>query len=132
MFPFFTRRFTAMNIASKTEHEAALAEFLQLAQADEHAHHMRLLVLRDAIAQYEHEQGYELPLPRTLAGRLEVEMYRLRMQQKQFASFLGVTETRLSQIMRGRRAPNLEFVKRLHLKLQIPGDELLALVPEPA
>ena len=115
-----------MLLNSQETYHAALAEFDRLAN-DPTTHHDQLIVLRDAIHAYEIAQGYEPPLPRTLAGRLELEMFKLRMKQKQFAALLDITETRLSEIMRGRRAPNLDFIKRLHTKLHIPGDDLLTL-----
>ena len=55
-------------------------------------------------------------------------MYRLRMKQKQFAQLLGISESRLSEVINGRRAPNLDLVKRLHTTLHVPGDKLLELV----
>ncbi|HEX8350623.1 MAG TPA: helix-turn-helix domain-containing protein [Hymenobacter sp.] len=116
----------SLPITSDADYNALLAEFDRLAD-DPAAHHDRLIELRDAIDAYEVAQGHEPPLPKTLAGRLELEMFKLRMKQKQFALLLGITETRLSEVMRGRRQPNLDLIKRLHTRLHISGDELLGL-----
>ena len=117
-----------MTIANETQYQAALTEAMRLGQENEEQHLERLLELGAAIDAYEIQQGHEPAMPTTLAGWLEVEMYRLRMRQKQFAKLLGVSESRLSEIMNGRRAPNLDFVKRLHTTLHVPGDKLLELV----
>ena len=50
------------------------------------------------------------------------------MKQKQFAQLLGISESRLSEVINGRRAPNLDLVKRLHTTLHVPGNKLLELV----
>lgn len=115
-------------IANETQYQAALTEAMRLGQEDETRHLDRLIELGEAIDAYEIEQGHEPALPTTLAGWLEVEMYRLRLRQKQFAKLLGISESRLSEIINGRRAPNLDFIKRLHTTLHVPGDKLLELV----
>ena len=115
-------------IANEADYQSALAEAMRLGQENEEQHLPRLLELGEAIDTYEIAQGHEPAPPATLAGWLEVEMFRLRMRQKQFAKLLGVSESRLSEIMNGRRAPNLDFVKRLHTTLHVSGDKLLELV----
>lgn len=115
-------------IANETQYQAALAEAMRLGQENEEQHLERIVALGALIDAYEIQQGHEPALPTTLAGWLEVEMYRLRMRQKQFAKLIGVSESRLSEIVNGHRAPNLDFVKRLHTTLRVPGDKLLALV----
>lgn len=115
-------------IANETQYQVALAEAMRLGQENETQHFPRLLELGAAIDAYEIQQGHEPAAPTTIAGWLEVEMYRLRMKQKQFAQLLGISESRLSEVMNGRRAPNLDLVKRLHTTLHIPGDKLLELV----
>ncbi len=118
----------SLAISTEAEYQAALTEAMRLGQENEEQHLTRLLELGEAIDAYEIAQGHEPALPSTLAGWLEVEMFRLRMRQKQFAKLLGVSESRLSEIMNGRRAPNLDFIKRLHTTLHVPGDKLLELV----
>ena len=71
---------------------------------------------------------HEPAAPTTIAEWLEVEIYRLRMKQEQFAQLLGISESRLSKVINSRRAPNLDLVKRLHTTLHVPGDKLLKLV----
>ncbi len=118
----------SVTITNETQYQAALTEAMRLGQENEAQHLERLLALGAAIDAYEVQQGHEPAQPTTLAGWLAVEMFRLRMRQKQFAKLIGVSESRLSEIMNGHRAPNLDFVKRLHTTLHVPGDRLLELV----
>lgn len=117
-----------MLIQSVEAYEAALRDFEATALRHNPDERPRLLELRDALDAYEQAQGHEPPQPTSLAGRLEIEMYKLRLNQKSFAVVIGVSETRLSEVMNGRRKPNLDLIKRLHDTLKIPGDELLELV----
>ncbi len=112
-----------MAILSATDYQQALGTFEQLldqAPADTAA----LTTLRDAIAAYERARGYELPAPQTLVGRLELEMYRRRLNKKKLAELLEISASRLSDVFQGRRI-NLDLAKRLHQKLGIPGDFIL-------
>ncbi|GAB3635941.1 hypothetical protein GCM10027422_15310 [Hymenobacter arcticus] len=112
-----------MTILSETDYQQALSAFEQLldhAPADAAA----ITVLRDAITAYEQAQGYSLPAPQTLVGRLELEMYRRHLNKKKLAELLEISASRLSDVFQGRRI-NLDLAKRLHQKLGIPGDFIL-------
>lgn len=64
-----------MTLTTEAEHKAAVKEFRTLA-TDEEANHARLLVLRDAIHAYEETAGHNPGPPTTVAGRLQVEMFK--------------------------------------------------------
>ena len=115
-----------MTLTTAPEHKAAVKEFRVLA-ADEAAHHARLLVLRDAIHAYEEAQGHNPGPPTTVAGRLQVEMFKRRLKQKQLAQLLEVGESRLSEVLRGRRPANSDLLRRMYQKLGIPAAEVLEL-----
>jgi HTH-type transcriptional regulator/antitoxin HigA len=117
-----------MKNVTEPNYQDMVEEFKRLASESQTTNRARLLELRDLLEQHEAEEGLEPPLPKSLPDRLEVEMYKMRMSQKDFANFLGITPTRLSEVMNGKRQPNLDLVKRLHTALLIPGDELLELV----
>lgn len=63
--------------------------------------------------------------PRTLTEMLELKMYEQRLKQKDFASLLGVTATRLSEVMQGKRKVNMDLAKRLHSVLKIDAGFIL-------
>ncbi len=70
-----------MTLTTEAEHNAAVTEFRTLA-CDEEANHARLLVLRDAIHAFEEANGHHPGPPTTGAGRLQVELFKRRLQQK--------------------------------------------------
>ena len=86
-----------------------------------------VLSLRDEIDRYEVAAGHEPDSPTTVAGLLEVEMFKRRLRQRAMAQLLEVPETRLSEIMRGKRGMNLDFARRLHERLGIAAEVVLAL-----
>jgi HTH-type transcriptional regulator/antitoxin HigA len=112
-----------MAILSETDHQQALSAFEHLLD-QEPTDTAAITTLRDALAAYERAQGYELPAPQTLVGRLELEMYRRRLNKKKLAELLEISASRLSDVFQGRRI-NLDLAKRLHQKLGIPGDFIL-------
>ena len=117
-------------IANDAELEAAIAEFETLAVAVEQSDaepDAYVLALRDEIDRYETAAGYDPGLPVTVAGLLELEMFKRRLRQRGLAQLLEIPETRLSEILRGKRGMNLDFARRLHQRLGIAADVVLAL-----
>ncbi len=112
-----------VKLLTPADYEQALTQFEQLLDhAPENT--AAIVALRDAIAAYERSQGYELPPPQTLVGRLELEMYRRRLNKSKLAALLEISASRMSDVFQGRRI-NLDLAKRLHQKLGIPGDFIL-------
>jgi HTH-type transcriptional regulator/antitoxin HigA len=112
-----------MTIQNEATYQQALHEFERLLD-HEPGSETAIMTLRDAIAAYEHAQGYNLPAPQTLVGRLELEMYRRRLNKKKLAELLEISASRMSDVFQGRRI-NLDLAKRLHQKLGISGDFIL-------
>jgi antitoxin component HigA of HigAB toxin-antitoxin module len=117
-------------ITNDAELNQAIEEFYSLASAVERsdaAPDAYVLALRDAIDRYEVAAGHEPNPPTTVAGLLEVEMFKRHLRQRALAQLLDVPETRLSEIMRGKRSMNLDFARRLHSRLGIAAEVVLAL-----
>jgi len=117
-------------ITNDAELNQAIEEFYALASAVERsdaAPDAYVLALRDAIDRYEVAAGHEPNPPTTVAGLLEVEMFKRHLRQRALAQLLDVPETRLSEIMRGKRSMNLDFARRLHSRLGIAAEVVLAL-----
>ena len=57
--------------------------------------------------------------PKTLTEMLEFKMYALKLKQKDLAALLGISATRLSEVMQGKRKVNMDLAKRLYAKLNI-------------
>ncbi|RZJ93742.1 MAG: XRE family transcriptional regulator, partial [Hymenobacter sp.] len=66
-------------------------------------------------------------LPKTLRGILELEMFKRRLKQRQMAELLEVHETRLSEMLRGKRPISYEFAQKLFIRLHIPAETVLTL-----
>jgi antitoxin component HigA of HigAB toxin-antitoxin module len=117
-------------ITNDDELARAIEEFYPLAAAIEHSDvepDAYVLGLRDAIDAYERRAGHAPAPPQTVAGLLEVEMFKRKLRQRGLAELLEVPETRLSEILRGKRAMNLDFARRLHKRLGVPADVVLNL-----
>jgi HTH-type transcriptional regulator/antitoxin HigA len=63
--------------------------------------------------------------PKTIVEMIELKMYQNKWKQKDLANVLEISETRLSEVMQGKRKVNLDLAKRLHLKLNVDAGFLL-------
>ena len=57
--------------------------------------------------------------PKTLTEMLELKMYDRKLKQNLLPALLGVSATRLSEVMQGKRKVNMDLAKRLYQKLKI-------------
>ena len=83
--------------------------------------------LRDlAVAAQSYEKSiYTIPPPTTLEGMIELKMYERKLKQKELAKLMGLSEPKLSQILSGKRVPDVAFLKAAHQKLGIDASFLL-------
>lgn len=108
----------------------AIAEFYLLAaplETSDVEPDVYTLAMRDAIAAYQQQADHAPAPPTTVAGVLKVEMFKRHLRQRAMAQLLEVPETRLSEIIRGKRAMNLDFTRRLHERLGVPAEVVLRL-----
>lgn len=89
---------------------------------DQEAGELRILAL--AVQEYE-KTIYTIPAPKTLEGLIELKMYEHKLKQKELAKMLGVTESKLSQILSRKRRPDVDFLKAARNRLGIDGNVLL-------
>lgn len=88
----------------------------------------QFLVLAKAIEAYEDSipiMPLPVPPPKTLVDILEYKMYEKRLKQRDMARLLNVSEARLSDVLTGKRKPNLDLAKRMHLRLGIDAETIL-------
>lgn len=76
-------------------------------------------------AQSYEQSHFEIEAPTTIQGMIELKMFQLKIRQKELASKLHVSETKLSLIMNGKRKPDLSFLKSVHKELDVDADFLL-------
>jgi HTH-type transcriptional regulator / antitoxin HigA len=80
-----------------------------------------------AIIEAYESVNYALPFkPKNMVEMLELKMFEKKMKQKDLAQVLEVTENRISEVMNGKRKINMDLAKRLHLKLNIDAQFILA------
>ncbi len=77
-----------------------------------------------AIQQYE-EAAYPLPKPQSLQAMLEWKMYERRLKQKDLARLLDEPDSRISELLTGKKTMNIKLAKKLYKVLGIPADFLL-------
>ncbi|MCZ4223949.1 helix-turn-helix domain-containing protein [Pedobacter rhodius] len=69
-----------------------------------------------------------MPLPLTINAVVQRKIEELNINQVKLAKMLGLGAPKLSQILSGKREPDVLFLKALHNKLGISGDFLLECV----
>jgi antitoxin component HigA of HigAB toxin-antitoxin module len=76
---------------------------------------------------YEDETLDLMPIrPNSLRQALELKMAELEINQAALAALLGIGAPKLSQIMNGKREPDLTFLKAAHQKLHLDAEFLLS------
>ena len=80
-----------------------------------------------SVSTYE-KSHFTIPMPKNIEGILELKMYEKKLKQKEMAKLLGITETKLSEIIHHKRKPNISFLAAMHKKLKIDGNLLLEIV----
>lgn len=81
--------------------------------------------LGHAANEYENGHGHRPVAPTSLVGILEREMVARHLKKQELAALLGVANSRLSEVLNGKRAVNLDLAKRLHQKLGISAELIL-------
>ncbi|SMC75663.1 helix-turn-helix domain-containing protein [Pedobacter africanus] len=75
--------------------------------------------------QYEDQVLKIMPIPVTINAVIQHKIKELNITQAKLADLLGIGTSKLSQILTGKREPDVPFLKAVHLKLGISGDFLL-------
>ncbi len=80
-----------------------------------------------AAEQYEDNlQMMPIKTPTTLVEMIRFKMFEMNLKQKQLANLLEISETRISELLCGKRKLNLEIAKKLYQKLNIDAAFLLS------
>ena len=75
--------------------------------------------------QYEDDILKIMPLPVTISAVVQHKIKEMNLTQAKLAEMLGLGTAKLSQILNGKREPDVTFLKAVHSKLGISGDFLL-------
>jgi HTH-type transcriptional regulator/antitoxin HigA len=71
---------------------------------------------------------YPMPAYASITDILEYIMREQRINQSEFSEQLDISKSLLSEILNGKKDPNLNLLKALHNKYQVDGNLLLELV----
>jgi transcriptional regulator with XRE-family HTH domain len=63
--------------------------------------------------------------PQTITELLEQKMYENKMTQAKLADILGLGKSKLSEILTGKRKPDVHFLKAVYKKLKVDPAFLL-------
>lgn len=75
--------------------------------------------------KYEDEVLRIMPLPVTVENIVNVKMQELDITQAKLAEMLNIGTAKLSQILNGKRKPDVPFLKAVHEVLNVDGNLLL-------
>ena len=81
--------------------------------------------LGNALEAYEDSHGHAPVRPDSLVFRTERYIIEHCLEKQELAQLLGIMNSRLSGVLNGKRAVNMDLGRRLHTKLQIPADFVL-------
>ncbi len=109
-------------------HQAMAVIEIYLAKGSEHLTEADLAELQRLsllVEKYE-DMHYPMPVePATMPEMIKLRMFQENLKQKDTAQLLGITETRLSEVLTGKRKVNMDLAKRLHEKLKIRSEFIL-------
>ena len=115
-------------IKSEKEYENALEEVNNLMKkgdehiSDEEADRVEILAL--AIQAYE-AIHYPFPMHKSVPEMVEQKRFELNLTISGLAELLGLGKANLTQILNGKREPDVPFLKAVHQKLGIDPGVLL-------
>jgi antitoxin component HigA of HigAB toxin-antitoxin module len=86
----------------------------------------KLATMSAAAEKYEDEVlGLKPKAPQTIAEIVELKMFENKMTQAKLAGELGVGKSKVSEILAGKRKPDVTFLKGIYKVLKIDADFLL-------
>lgn len=77
-----------------------------------------------AIQEYERIH-HPFPIPKTIPEVVELKMFEKKLNRVALAKKLGIANSKLSQILNGKRQPDVKFLKAVHEKLGVDGNFIL-------
>jgi HTH-type transcriptional regulator/antitoxin HigA len=112
-------------LKTENDYESALEELNSLMKkgedniTDPEAEIIESLAL--SIQAYE-KIYYPFPMPKSIPEMVELKRFQLKLTQAALADMLGLGKPKLSQILNGKREPDVSFLKAVYKKLGIdPG-----------
>lgn len=118
-----------MKIKSNKEYKEALHKVYNLMNKGEQnitdAEATQLEQMAKAVEYYEDHVLQIMPLPVTVATVVQDKIEEMDITQAKLAEILNIGTAKLSQILNGKRKPDVTFLKAVHEKLNVDGNLLL-------
>ena len=84
----------------------------------------QLKTMAEAAEDFE-DFHFPLPEPSSLSEMIALRMFQMKLNKTKAAQVLGIANSKFSQIMNGKRKPDVTFLKAAHKKLKIDPKFLL-------
>jgi antitoxin component HigA of HigAB toxin-antitoxin module len=87
----------------------------------------RLSTMAEAAEKYENDVLHLKPQrePQSIPEMVELKMFEQKISQTTLAEKLGFSPSKVSEILSGKRKPDVSFLKGIHKLLHIDADFLL-------
>lgn len=116
--------------SKKDYHETMVAIYNLMNKGEMNLKKSELQKLKDMASAAEKYEDEVLGLqpqkaPKTITEIVELKMFENKLTQAKLAEELGLGKSKLSEILSGKRKPDVTFLKGLHRVLKIDADFLL-------
>jgi HTH-type transcriptional regulator/antitoxin HigA len=116
-------------IQSKKQYHQTMVEIYNLmnkgGSALTKSEQKKLADMSVAAEKYEDEVMGLRPEPKTIADAVALKLFENKMNQTQLAKSMGLTKSKVSEVLAGKRKPDLQFLKGIHKVLKIDAEFLL-------
>jgi HTH-type transcriptional regulator/antitoxin HigA len=116
-------------IKNETEYNAIMARIDELVEIvgedtpNTDKNYIELDILTDLVVAYE-EEHFPVSEP-ALTDVMKLRMYEMNLTQKSLADLLGVSPSRVSEIISGKSEPTLGIARNISKKMKIPASVVL-------
>ena len=110
-------------IESEKQYQAAMARIEELLPLvteetpEDDIHSVELVLLSNLVADYD-DAHYTIEAP-SLIDVLRLRMYEMKLSQKAMAELIGISASRLNEILTGKREPTLQIARAICINLSI-------------
>jgi HTH-type transcriptional regulator/antitoxin HigA len=121
-------RTSQKKIETKAQYNAAMASITNIMRKGEKNLSAKELAQLKAMAEAaENFEDFHFPLPEpsSLSEMIELRMFQMKLNKTKAAEVLGIANSKFSQIMNGKRKPDIAFLKSAHKNLKIDPKFLL-------